>query len=160
MDTLRPGTHMTKAIFPVAVPMIVLSSITLALTGNIDPSDAQVFPSVAFDGVNWQTFAMVWIKFSVCNCCIGFGMARYNAPDTRLSICRCSSRSWETSFQFLCAAWDHNLLNNWALAFKVILPSSLNVHDPKSLIETMFLRVMVHRVVPLILRFAFWAKIL
>ena len=139
---------MTKAIFPVAVPVIVLSSITLAFTGIIDLSVAQVFPSVAFDGVNQQAFTMVWIMFSTHNCCVGFGMARSSGPYTRSSICRCSLRSWEMSLQFLRVACDHDLLNTRVLAFRAILPSLLNVHVLKSLIETMFLRVMVCRVVP------------
>jgi hypothetical protein len=128
--------------------------------GIIDPSDAQVFPSVAFDGMNWQTFAIARIVFSVHSHCIGLGMARSSGPDMRSSICKCSLRCWEMSFQFLRAAWDHDLSNDQVLALRVILPSSLNIHDPNSLTEKIFLKVMDRRVVLLILRFAFCAKIL
>jgi|SRR5271168_2473388 len=83
---LRPGTRITNVLSPVAAPVIDLSSMTLADDGIMDPSDAQVRPSVAFDGSKPETETRLRMYSSAWACLMSFGIARSVLPLRRSSI--------------------------------------------------------------------------
>lgn len=86
IETLRPGTRITKVLSPVAAPVIDLSSMMLADAGIMDPSDAQVRPSVASDGSKPEMDTRDRIHSSAWACLMSLGMARSVWPLRRSSM--------------------------------------------------------------------------
>ena len=83
IETFRPGTLITKALLPITAPVICFGSRRLAVAGIIDPSEAQVLPSVASEGGRLLVFARLHLRVSSFCSRMCRGMVRSIIPVVR-----------------------------------------------------------------------------